>query len=122
MSLTSIEGSLTIESRGVSLPPLSKQKASYQHEFPSPSGVFLEMNTMASGSGVLASPNETQTVESRPRSRLEGSASPDRGVDRMETIWEPYKNRYRILAASSAILGNGMNDAANGALIESLEK
>lgn len=58
---------------------------------------------------------ETQTPESQLPSNPEQT-------DQLETIWEPYKNRYRVLAVSLAAFGNGMNDAANGALIESLEK
>jgi hypothetical protein len=123
MSLTSVEGSMTIEPRVISLPSPSKPKASYQHEFPYGPEVSLEINDIAGCSGVPTPVNKTQTLESRPLSNPEwNSLSPGRGVDQMETIWEPYKNRYRVLAVCFTLFGNGMNDAANGALIESLEK
>ncbi len=119
MSLTSVESSMVIESQAVSLSSPGKPKASSQH-----AGVYLEMNVMSDSSRVPSFANETPTLEPRPPSSLErtNSLPPGRGVDQMETIWKPYKNRYRILAACFTALGNGMNDAANGALIESLEK
>ena len=68
--------------------------------------------------------NKTQTLESRPPSNHEpvSSSSPGPMVDQMQTVWEPYKNRFRVLAASLTALANGMNDSANGALIGSIEK
>ncbi|RDW71797.1 hypothetical protein BP5796_07831 [Coleophoma crateriformis] len=57
------------------------------------------------------------------------SGNPDRpsgsgtaAVDQVQSIWKPYKNRYRVLATCLTALGNGMNDSAQGALLASLEK
>ncbi|PMD46062.1 MFS general substrate transporter [Hyaloscypha variabilis F] len=41
--------------------------------------------------------------------------------EQVQTIWNPYKNRFRVMAACMTTLGNGMNDSAPGALIASLE-
>lgn len=112
---------MTIQSCPVSLPSHSQPKTSYQHESQYGLGVSLEMNDMAGNNRAPASVNKIQTV--KPESTEQTNAlSTNREVEQMETIWEPYKNRYRVLAACLTTLGNGMNDAANGALIQSLEK
>ena len=40
----------------------------------------------------------------------------------IQTVWDPYGNRFRVLAACLTCFGNGMNDSAPGALIASIEK
>jgi hypothetical protein len=126
MSFTSIQGSMTIEPPAAALPYPYPRKLEdpYQNAFPVGSGFSMEMNAIATGGQVPESANERHGLESQPQARQENtsSQSPGEEVDRMETIWEPYKNRYRVLAACFTAFGNGMNDAANGALIESLEK
>jgi hypothetical protein len=42
--------------------------------------------------------------------------------DQVQTIWYPYKNRFRVMAACLTAMANGMNDSAPGALIASLER
>jgi hypothetical protein len=42
--------------------------------------------------------------------------------DQIQTIWYPYKNRFRVMAACLTSMANGMNDSAPGALIASLER
>ena len=42
--------------------------------------------------------------------------------EQVQTIWNPYKNRYRVMTACLTTLGNGMNDSAPGALIASIER
>jgi len=42
--------------------------------------------------------------------------------EQVQTIWNPYKNRFRVMAACMTTLGNGMNDSAPGALIASIER
>jgi hypothetical protein len=116
--------SITIESPRLPIPLPSKPKPSIQHGFSEP-GVSLEMYDMPERSAVPGnSVNKTQTLESRPPLTLElvNSSSPGRMVDQMQTLWEPYKNRFRVLAACLTVFANGMNDSANGALIGSIEK
>lgn len=42
--------------------------------------------------------------------------------EQMQTVWEPYKNRFRVLASCFMAFANGMNDSAPGALLENIEK
>jgi hypothetical protein len=65
------------------------------------------------------------------RSELHGSVrengvvddpSPGQSTDHIQTTWEPYRNRFRVLAACLSSFANGMNDSAPGALIASIEK
>jgi hypothetical protein len=44
------------------------------------------------------------------------------GVDTVETIWNPYRNRFRLLAVCFINFGNGLNDSALGALLPYLEE
>lgn len=44
------------------------------------------------------------------------------GVEALQSMWEPYMNRFRLLSACSLNLMNGMNDAAAGPLIPHMEK
>jgi hypothetical protein len=51
------------------------------------------------------------------------SPSPQgQSTDQIQTMWDPYWNRFRVLAAYLASFANGMNDAAPEALIASIEK
>ncbi|KAH8668231.1 MFS efflux transporter [Tricladium varicosporioides] len=40
----------------------------------------------------------------------------------MQTIWNPYKNRFRVLGCCFTGFSNGMNDSAPGALLASIER
>lgn len=42
--------------------------------------------------------------------------------EQFQTIWNPYKNRFRVLACCTTAFGNGMNDSAPGALLASIER
>ena len=43
-------------------------------------------------------------------------------IDQVQTVWNPYWNRFRVLAACLTAFANGMNDSAPGALIASIER
>lgn len=43
-------------------------------------------------------------------------------TEQVQTLWNPYKNRFRVLACCSYAFANGMNDSAPGALIASIER
>lgn len=119
-----MSSSITIESPSISIPCPSKPKNPTQHGFPG-SGVSLEMYNMPERNAISRdSISRTQNLESLPPSNHESTRSSPPGpmVDQMQTIWEPYKNRFRVLATSLTALSNGMNDSANGALIGSIEK
>jgi hypothetical protein len=42
--------------------------------------------------------------------------------EQLQTIWNPYKNRFRVITACLTAMANGMNDSAPGALIATMEK
>ena len=78
-------------------------------------------------------PLQRETPDSTPEGRatlgrdLEASrpGTPTDGGDATEvvqTAWDPYMNRFRVLAACSMNFGNGLNDSAVGALIPYIEK
>lgn len=46
----------------------------------------------------------------------------DDAVEVVPTVWEPFMNRFRLLAVCLANLGNALNDSAAGALIPYMEK
>jgi hypothetical protein len=46
---------------------------------------------------------------------------PEDYVEAMPSVWEPYMNRYRLVAMCLGGLINGLNDSAAGALIPSME-
>lgn len=56
---------------------------------------------------------------SRPSSPVPGV--PD-GVDALQSVWDPYMNRFRLLSACLMGLGNGMSDSAAGPIIPYMEK
>lgn len=58
---------------------------------------------------------------SRPSSPVSGGG-PDDGVDIVQSVWDPYMNRFRLLSACLMSVGNGLNDSAPGALIPYMEK
>ncbi len=39
------------------------------------------------------------------------------GVEVVQSVWDPYMNRFRFLSACLMFFGTGMNDSATGALI-----
>lgn len=87
-------------------------------------------------------PHKADSVEMRLYEAVEsGSASPRTGndpdiemsppptpgpgaepVEAMPSLWEPFMNRFRLLAVCLANLGNALNDGAAGALIPYMEK
>lgn len=56
---------------------------------------------------------------SRPASPVAGF---DDGVEALQSWWDPYMNRFRLLSACLLNLMNGMNDSAAGPLIPYMEK
>ena len=64
---------------------------------------------------VSKTPNELET--SRPSSPQGGPS-----VDVVQTLWNPYMNRFRLAAACVISLGLGMNDSSSGALLAYIEK
>ena len=45
----------------------------------------------------------------------------DRATDIVQSFWNPYMNRFRVVACCMMLIGNGLNDAAPGALLNYIE-
>lgn len=72
-------------------------------------------------SGPTTPRNEVEDLEmSVPGASAPNTASD--AVDAAMSVWDPYMNRYRLLALCACSLGNGLNDSAAGALIPYMEK
>jgi hypothetical protein len=97
---------------------------SSQPPIPNPT-VDLETHTVSNGdrimdTGVVAlQPNEAR---SSPHDTTISFQAPDRPSEQRQSVWNPYKNRFRLLAACSTSFVGGMSDSAPGALIASIEK
>jgi len=69
-----------------------------------------------------AAPTPADDLEaSRPGTPASHSGTFD-AVEVVQSAWDPYMNRFRVLSAGMMNLGNGLNDSAVGALIPYLEK
>lgn len=118
---------LTIESEDVQIRLPDKPKKSVQHVIdhtPGPS-VDIEMRSIPFSNFSRASGEDTGTADVSQRvSSDENREAQGPGLmsEQVQTIWHPYKNRFRVMAACLTSLANGMNDSAPGALIASLER
>ncbi len=76
----------------------------------------------AAGSGA-ATPAEPGDLEmSRPGTPCgrSGDDEPD-GIDAVQSMWDPFVKRFRLLSVCLMNFGSGLNDSAPGALIPHLE-
>ena len=113
MSFTNVEAPVIIEPHGIYLPTPDKTR-------PTDTPTDVRGRTIPLVN-ISSAPNSQHISVLEPSGR-ESIGRDITEVDRLETIWSPYKNRYRVLAACITLLGNGMNDAATGTLIQSLER
>jgi phosphate/sulfate permease len=116
--------SITIESPRLPVPVFSKPKTPPEYTFRHGPGSPLETyDSPARSAMVGSSAGEIRSLELQSLPNPQHSESLSSGTaDQMQTIWEPFKNRFRVLAACLTAFANGMNDSANGALIESMER
>ncbi len=66
----------------------------------------------------------TRTTEELEDLEMSRPTTPTAGVghvDALQTIWNPYMNRFRFFAVCLLNFGNGINDSAPGALLPYLE-
>ncbi len=133
---------VTVESAPASLP--SEPKRAVQRSYPgaaqqppleldvlSRAGIARgsRVNTAPSSASYLAStpapssPGEDllPTVDLEQSGQLDSPAAGE-SVEALQTFWEPYKNRFRFASVCLINLGNGMNDAAPGALLPYMER
>ncbi|KAG7117354.1 Bypass of stop codon protein 6 like [Verticillium longisporum] len=64
-------------------------------------------------------PGGSDLEMSRPGSPSQGATDV---AEPLQSMWDPYMNRWRLLTACLMNLGNGLNDSAPGALIPYMEK
>ncbi len=118
---------MTIESENFQIRIPDKLKNSVQHVIdhnPGPTD-DIEMRPIPISNFSRASAEDTETANISQRvSSNENRESQGLGLmsEQVQTIWHPYKNRFRVMAACLTSLANGMNDSAPGPLIASLER
>lgn len=76
-----------------------------------------ERDVPASSSATLLKPPTTNALES-----FEMSETSLPVVESVESIWNPYMNRFRFLSACVTSICAGLNDSAPGALLPYIEK
>lgn len=79
----------------------------------------LELEEFSNPQQSIRSDVEAITATSGPHSEIRSQLPTS---EQLQSLWNPHKNRFRVLASCMTAFGNGMNDAAAGALIASLEK
>jgi hypothetical protein len=121
-SASSLAMSIDIESYGFPAPLPARQKnATPQHVSPVGSPTDVEMLPMPSSQSLPLDTHQTESQIPQISQNFERDGR-HQVVEQMQTVWSPYKNRYRVLAACLMAFANGMNDSAPGALIASIEK
>jgi hypothetical protein len=122
MSSSSTTMTMTLESEEIPSfpqePKKSKPHISIKEIGPQ---VDLEMSPLPSGvqTPVAGYSANSQLISSGMNTRHQ---DPTYDSSQIQTVWHPYGNRFRVLAACLTCFGNGMNDSAPGALIASIEK
>jgi hypothetical protein len=118
---------MIIESEDVQIRLPDKPKNSVQHgieDSPGPS-VHIEMRSVPYSNFSRDSGENTGTADVSQRVSSDENREaqgPSLMSEQVQTIWHPYKNRFRVMAACLTSFANGMNDSAPGALIASLER
>ena len=131
MSTSSFVATISIESDEIPNPPPVHSEKSIRVISPREADppTDLEMYPIRTANLSLSIPMDnfkakstsgfTNKAEPKPHST---SSPPGHASEQIQTLWNPYKNRFRVLASCMTAFGNGMNDSAPGALIASIEK
>lgn len=82
-----------------------------------PDPADIEMSSISNGVATPIQDDAPRSPDSADDTHLAGPT-----VEQVQTIWTPYKNRFRVLASCLTVFGNGSNDSAPGALLASIEK
>lgn len=72
--------------------------------------------------GVLSGTATPRTEEDLEMSRPASPLADDDAIEVTPSAWNPYMNRFRVLALGLASIGNALSDSAAGALIPYMEK
>jgi hypothetical protein len=70
----------------------------------------------------MTGPTTPRTEADLEMSQPPTPTSPRAVVEVMPSAWNPYMNRFRLMAMCIASIGNGLTDSAAGALIPYMEK
>jgi hypothetical protein len=127
MSASSFAAAISIESDQIPAPLPSYPKRSIRDDSPreADSPVDLEMYHLRTAEPSSNSPMSNGPAKRSSRSLNETAPSsppPSHASDQIQTLWNPYKNRFRVLASCMTAFANGLNDSAPGALIASVER
>ncbi len=106
-----------------SIAPLTEPARTLQRCKSAPAGEDIELGPIRAKGGVFtAAPAADGSNGDLEMSRPATPDIPDEAVDVVPTVWEPYMNRFRLLAVCIAGFANGMSDSAAGALIPYMER
>ena len=127
MSASSLAAAIFIESDQIAAPRPSSPERSIRDGSPREADppVDLEMYHMRTVEPSPNSPMSNGPAKRSSRSSNEtdpASPPPSHAADQVQTLWNPYKNRFRVLASCTTAFANGLNDSAPGALIASVER
>lgn len=82
----------------------------------------FELQRIERRDGVMSGASTPRTEADLEMSRPASPVPSDDVVEMMPTVWDPFMNRFRLLAVCLANLGNALSDGAAGALIPYMEK
>ena len=122
MSSSSATMTMTLETEEIpSLPQEPKKSKPHISVREISPQVDLEMSPLPSGvqTPVAGYSTSSQLISTGMNIR---DQDPTYDSSQIQTVWHPYGNRFRVLAACLTCFGNGLNDSAPGALIASIEK
>jgi hypothetical protein len=128
-SLAAFAATMTIESQDIELQMPDKPKDSSENISGQRLGFPLDFEMqpmpirhMSSGPGDVAGTFDDPESRRVSNDENRNTDGPGPVSEQVQTIWHPYKNRFRLMAACLTAMANGMNDSAPGALIASLER
>jgi hypothetical protein len=126
MSASSFAAAMSFESDQIpNLPPVHSaedtRRASLREADP-PEDLQMYSMSNAERTSPLANNGQAKTSLRNEADLHSSTSPPGRASDLIQTVWNPYKNRFRLLASCMTVFANGMNDSAPGPLIASIER
>jgi phosphate/sulfate permease len=124
MSSSTCTVSLTIESEEIATPLPTIPKNSVSNISTRHYGLpfDLEMLPVSTSRATDTAQARDEGVQTSQRTSEDRRSIRETELDQVQTVWNPYWNRFRVLAACLTSFANGMNDSAPGALIASVER
>ena len=128
MSASSFAVAISIEPSQIPNPPPVYSKTHTRDAFPRETDPPLDLEMLPisliePSSSIHANTSlKKLPLRSSDKHPHSSASPPGHASEQIQTIWDPYKNRFRVLASCMAVVSNGMNDSAPGALIASIER